>query len=571
MRKPNLMSMTQQQRLTIASAAAVALHMLLFAGGWLLIQSISIPSNQNRVMVLTLNSTPQDGLSESENDFENTLNDAKQGEAASMLEQPDLSELSQLSTQSHTKPTFELEPEIPPQPLPEMEAVSHSSVDQSASQQVVVQETPAAPQFEDTPSEATAIFSASSDWSERVKEIVDLEALITASSGELQLKVAPPPANLETNEIQEVPPKQQRMLERKIQQWVSKQDLMEQVDQSYSWQHKGQTYVAKFTHLPAAGEMDLDEMMVEISTTQDGQALSTTVNMKKLAFSNFAQFVHRWDPSVMIHDDEMNGRFHSNSQILLASDRRTRPVFHGKVTTASYRVDFADAVRRSAKREIFKGGLETGVKRIRMPKPTMLFDEGYAADQDDTILFTDDARIIFTAEGGFMWMPTNEAGAPRYQVLGDHPIYLIAEPGVTLSISGNVLGKVMVYSPERVIIEDDLTYARDNFKETDDVIGVISAKDVVVAGQDMTGAGDLHIEASIYARRRFQVRDYSKPHTGTLRIYGSVSAGSVSATQPRYATSITFDKRFEELRPPGFPMTDRYESSEEEWSWQVSN
>jgi hypothetical protein len=33
----------------------------------------------------------------------------------------------------------------------------------------------------------------------------------------------------------------------------------------------------------------------------------------------------------------------------------------------------------------------------------------------------------------------------------------------------------------------------------------------------------------------------------------------VTATEPRYATRIAYDRRLETLRVPGFPQTDRYE------------
>jgi hypothetical protein len=42
-------------------------------------------------------------------------------------------------------------------------------------------------------------------------------------------------------------------------------------------------------------------------------------------------------------------------------------------------------------------------------------------------------------------------------------------------------------------------------------------------------------------------------------MYGSVAAGSLSATEPRFRTEIEFDGRLEDARPPGFPVTDRYE------------
>jgi hypothetical protein len=85
----------------------------------------------------------------------------------------------------------------------------------------------------------------------------------------------------------------------------------------------------------------------------------------------------------------------------------------------------------------------------------------------------------------------------------------------------------------------------------------------------VTGPGDLEIHAAIYAKRRFIVTNEYVPEDATLLIYGSLTAGSLSATEPRYATKIEFDPRFERIRPPGFPMTDRYEIDAWNAQWQV--
>ena len=42
-------------------------------------------------------------------------------------------------------------------------------------------------------------------------------------------------------------------------------------------------------------------------------------------------------------------------------------------------------------------------------------------------------------------------------------------------------------------------------------------------------------------------------------ILGSLTAGTILETEPRYATKLDYDKRFEYLRPASFPMTRRYE------------
>jgi hypothetical protein len=558
-------SLSRTHRLRLASIGALTLHAILFASGWLALKQISIPASENRMMVLSLESTPTEGLQQQITQIEDTVTDAPQGQASAMQldearRQPP--EVSQRSSVPHPKATFDIYPEPVLDVLPEQESVSHKTVNQPAFEQVAVERSPSEVTEDhnarlDNPAASQAVSHV--DTRTELDSTLPTE-LYTAKQGTVSVPSSHRRRVIDENNP-EISEAQQSMIERRIQQWATKLATTEQVDSSFSWQHKGQTYVAKLTHLPANSNMDLDELLVEVKTNQDGEALRTVLRMKKLAFSNFAQFVHRWDPRVMIHDDQMNGRFHSNSEILLTSDRRTRPLFRGKVTTASYRVGFENSVRRSTKREIFQGGLETGVKRIQMPKPTVLFSESIGAGKTDVINFNTNTRIVFSAEGGFNWHPEDEAGAPRYQVLPEHPLYLVAERGVTLSISGDVTGKIVVYSPTKIVINDDLRYVETDIDQSDDVIGIISGGDVVIAGQEETGDGDLTVHGSIFARRRFHVRDYSKRHTGTLNIFGSVSAGTISATQPRYATNIVFDKRFERIRPPGFPVTDRYEIS----------
>ena len=95
--------------------------------------------------------------------------------------------------------------------------------------------------------------------------------------------------------------------------------------------------------------------------------------------------------------------------------------------------------------------------------------------------------------------------------------------------------------------------------ESDDYLGLVSGRFVRIANAQTTGEGDLLIHASIYAKRRFSVGRFRSRNDGALVIYGSLTAGSISATEPRYSTRILFDPRLEEVRVPSFPMTDRYE------------
>ncbi len=128
---------------------------------------------------------------------------------------------------------------------------------------------------------------------------------------------------------------------------------------------------------------------------------------------------------------------------------------------------------------------------------------------------------------------------------------------------------MLLYSPRLIVIEGDLTYATDPRidSDSDDYLGIVSDRVVEVAPPHVTGGGDLEIDAAIYAGRRFVVTGIDHARTATLRIYGSLACGTISATEPRYATKIDYDTRFERQRPPGFPSTNRYEVANWNGQW----
>ncbi|HEX5418522.1 MAG TPA: hypothetical protein VFY39_00850, partial [Gammaproteobacteria bacterium] len=180
-------------------------------------------------------------------------------------------------------------------------------------------------------------------------------------------------------------------------------------------------------------------------------------------------------------------------------------------------------------------------------------------------------RITFYADGSYSWRYLDSTSPEQRRRLPDEPYYLIGAKKALLHIQGVVNGKVLVYSPDSVVIEGDLTYASDpELKaDADDFLGIVSDEDVEIADPRVTGPGDLKLQASIYARRRFVVRDFMSGKRATLSLYGSLSAGSISATEPRYRTEIHFDWRFEHQRPPSFPMSDHYEISSWNGRWTV--
>ena len=76
------------------------------------------------------------------------------------------------------------------------------------------------------------------------------------------------------------------------------------------------------------------------------------------------------------------------------------------------------------------------------------------------------------------------------------------------------------------------------------------------------------MHAALFARRRFCIESVDRAKPGTLYILGSLTAGTIWETEPRYATKMDFDKRFEYLRPANFPMTRRYEVDSWDQGWE---
>lgn len=333
------------------------------------------------------------------------------------------------------------------------------------------------------------------------------------------------------------------------------------------WREDGQAFTAVLTKLPSDDPMAMEQLRVEVTTERDGERFAAELRMTRVAFSNFAQFIDRWDPNVQIHDDVIDGRFHSNTEIRVSREGGVRPVFNGKVTLAARDVA-SDGTGFLNRRTMFPGGLETSVRRIVLPARAAALDTSVVTAQRSHRL-PRDASLTFNADGSYDWRHLDGSGSGR-RALDDEPFYVIGADDASITVSGTLSGKVLVYSPQHIIVTNDLRYASDpRQSSTTDYLGLVAERTVEIDEPEVTGPGDLEIHASIYARQRFHVRSYRSRPSGTLHIYGSVTAGSVSATEPRFATKIEFDERLTTMRAPGFPLSDRYELDAWKGEWRV--
>ena len=362
---------------------------------------------------------------------------------------------------------------------------------------------------------------------------------------------------------QPLAPDEEESLRRRLSSWTG-QFTADAAERTLSWRDDGQEYTAVLRPLAAADEMGMQRLAVEVTTQRGGERLVTELHMTRLAFSNFGQFVNRWDPEVGLNDDVIDGRFHSNTAFAIARVGGKSPVFGGQVTVADRNIETSDGSHLN-RRRMFPGGIETGVRRIRLPERALT-----APSTPNSQRFERDTTLTFYADGSVGWREDAWSANEGKRALGADPFYLIAGEDVALRVQGTVDGKVLVYSPTRIVIVGDLTYAGDpSAAHADDYLGLVTEGAVEIAEPEVTGGGDLDIYASIYAGRRFVVREFRSRRSGLLHVYGSLTAGSLSASEPRYGTHIEFDRRLTTMRAPGFPLSDRYELDSASGEWRV--
>lgn len=546
-----LLSQRRYLRLGIALFAALAVHLgLVLSGNWGILL-FSAPSNQDRVLTIILDNTTYEGLKETSLDEQDTPNHAKLGKASEMPVKADaLDEVHKpLESAARAKAATE-----------SLEAMPSVNKDIEIS---------------DRPIEANSFSAESSKVSSMNTWSLSVPPTPVVSQKHSDTAILQPSFQADNEQMAEpkhvepVDERELKMITRKAHKWLA--TIADELEprETQTWQSGDYKYSATFTRRTAKNDMATDELLVEIATNRDGKKLTTSLRLKNMAFSNFAQFVNQWDSSISIHDDEMNGRFHSNTRINLVASRKAAPLFHGKVTTSSY---FVDITGGRAKKDIFLAGLETAVKRISMPKPRILFQEMQSVNGINSRIVEQDSRIIFTPDGHYLVQLYSETGVMQRYPVGDRPLYILAAPGVSLWLSGTVNGAVAVYSPERIVIEASLEYLSiEHLDQGGDFLGLISGRSVVVANRKVVPQGDLNIQAAIYAKNRFQVKQIGGGQAGTLNIYGSLSVGTMTATEPRYATNIVFDTRLKNIRPPSFPLTERYELVAKKYAWQLAD
>jgi hypothetical protein len=139
----------------------------------------------------------------------------------------------------------------------------------------------------------------------------------------------------------------------------------------------------------------------------------------------------------------------------------------------------------------------------------------------------------------------------------------------SLTISGQLNGRLTVGAAKDVIIPANLTYANDprTNPASTDTLGLIAERNVVI---DDSGPTDLEINASIMAlETSFVLENYaSVAAKGTLTVYGGIIQdqrgpvgtfnGATGQKVSGYSKNYAYDERLLTSPPPYYPTTGDY-------------
>ncbi|MCA9730610.1 MAG: hypothetical protein H6696_16725 [Deferribacteres bacterium] len=233
-----------------------------------------------------------------------------------------------------------------------------------------------------------------------------------------------------------------------------------QQDTTIRWEWQESEYIFDFKNIPAEKPTQFDEVVVKIKKEHMGLSTATETHMRRMAFSHYAKFVDFWNPRIVLHDDEFDGRFHSNSAFKITNFGR-RPQFRGKVTTSAHSVQTSGAFSLSfipQRDSIFVAGLETGIDEIKLPRGFDAFDE--KIDDSLTYRFSEETWLRFQRSGIISWRSKSEAQEHIIR-LADATVVLLGLPNAKLHLQGVLAGKVMVSSKADILIDGSLVYKTD--------------------------------------------------------------------------------------------------------------
>ncbi|MDD5450065.1 MAG: hypothetical protein PHO42_05660 [Candidatus Omnitrophica bacterium] len=140
--------------------------------------------------------------------------------------------------------------------------------------------------------------------------------------------------------------------------------------------------------------------------------------------------------------------------------------------------------------------------------------------------------------------------------------------GGDLTVSGTLNGQLSMGTNRNIVVNNNLTYAADpRVGNSDDVLGLIAEKDVVISG---AAPNNVEVDGSVMALgNSFLVENWwVGPAKGTLTVYGGIiqrergpvgmAEGNSGQPLSGYRKNYHYDPRFIGTPPPYYPSTGDY-------------
>ena len=251
-------------------------------------------------------------------------------------------------------------------------------------------------------------------------------------------------------------------------------------------------------------------------------------------------------------------------------DSRTAPKFLGKVTTAARSFDTESSGRRRES-DIFQGGVETRAGRIDLPEELQPFEWApQGRERPDPRARERHPHQVLCRRQLHMAHPRFDRDGISSTSRPSIPCISLRRAARRCTCKGVVAGKILVYSPQtdRDRRRSHICARSARHTRLARLPGLVCDRYIEVAPPGVTGPGDLEIHAAIFAGRRFVVtRNRTSAHRRRCGSTGVLRPEACRRREPRYATKIEYDSRFERRRPPGFPSTNRYEVDDWDGQW----
>ncbi|MBD3368111.1 MAG: DUF4900 domain-containing protein [Candidatus Eisenbacteria bacterium] len=310
--------------------------------------------------------------------------------------------------------------------------------------------------------------------------------------------------------------------------------------------------------------------------TVDGVAREVVARIRRETFAQYIYFAGNPADIWFTTGDSLNGRTHVNGEIRISGD----PWFGGKVTSTADQM-----VIQGGSDPTFEAGYELGVSEMELPSLSELSQTIVQQAQQDGVFRSGlrgrSARYEVTlgmSDGYLSYRSYERRGWWGYQYSDWTHVRIEDTNGVfvfvdEVHIEGTLDGQATIASGEDMYITDDIIYEDSTPGQgpnpgADDLLGLVSAKNIIVA-DNAANRNDCEIHAHMMALdESFTVENYQwGDPRGDLTVYGGFAQkrmGPIGTFYHGYGITsgynkdYHFDRNMTTQSPPSYPQTDDY-------------